>query len=237
MYGHRKVSDRQVTEVPVSFLAVVQNALGHAWRIMLEDVAEGRFSICNAHEDVITERLYMILGWMHVSEPEAVGGFAMFETPVREGNLRNHRGDRLDCQPDLTFRPVRGQISTKNSATTGIFVECKPVDSQHPIGSAYCAEGISRFVCGDYAWAVDRAIMLAYVRNVCELPDGLRYILRQKRNMTKYRVVQQPKPLSRTSKGDPIYCTVHNRSLSTSITLHHLWLSPEEPCEHSRCRT
>ena len=245
MSGYRKVSDQYICEIPISLMAVVQNALCQAWRILLTEVADGQFSICNAHEDVITERLYMILGSLHACESEVVKGFALFETPIREGNLRNQQGDRLDCQPDLTFRPLRGKISTKNSVTTGIFVECKPIDSQHPVGSVYCKEGISRFIKGDYAWAVDRAIMLAYVRNICELPDGLSYVLEKEPEKKNYKFVQKLVPLGKTSEGDAIYCTVHDRTLPISpstiktalVTLHHLWLCPDEPCETSKCRT
>lgn len=245
MSGRWKVPDQHISEISISLMAVVQNVLGHAWRVLLAEVADGKFSICNAHEDVITERLYMILGSLHASEPEAVKGFALFETPVREGNLRNQQGDRPDCQPDLTFRPLRGQISTKNSVTAGIFVECKPVDSQHPIGSAYCKEGISRFVKGDYAWAVDRALMLAYVRNICQLPEGLDYVLGMKSARVNYKLKKKLTPLGITGEGDEIYYTVHDRAPPASlpnnktalIFLHHLWLNLDRPCETSRCRT
>jgi len=245
MSRYGKASDHYISEIPVSLMAVVQNALGYAWRILLTEVADGQFTICNTHEDVITERLYMILDSIYCDKPELIDGFALFETPVREGNVRNHRGDRPDCQPDLTFRPLRGQIVAKSSVMSAIFVECKPIDSSHHVGSAYCQEGISRFVKGDYAWCVDRAIMLAYVRNICKLPDGLSYVLDQKKEIKNYQLVQKPISMGKTGSGDSIYSTVHNRSSlalssaikSTSVTLHHMWVSTVEPCETSKCRT
>lgn len=43
-----------------------------------------------------------------------------------------------------------------------IFIECKPVDNAHPVGTHYCGKGIIRFIQGDYAWAMQDGIMLAY---------------------------------------------------------------------------
>jgi hypothetical protein len=242
MSGGRKVSGQQITKISPSLLAVVQNVLSYAWRVLLNEVAGGSFSVCNAHEDVITERLYMILDQIYTDQPELIDGFVLFETPVREGNVRNYRGNRLDCQPDLTFRPIRGQVVSRSSVMSAIFVECKPIDSRHPVGSAYCKEGVSRFVKGDYGWSVDRAIMLAYVRNICELPEGLNYVMDQEEEANNYQLVQKPTPVGNTREGDIIYSTVHSRASlaagnASTIILHHLWLSPEEPCETSKCRT
>jgi hypothetical protein len=46
----------------------------------------------------------------------------------------------------------------------GLFVECKPVDHKHPILSCYCKKGLIRFVNGDYAWAMQNALMVGYVK-------------------------------------------------------------------------
>ena len=96
------------SDIPVFLMVIVQNALAHAWRRLLKEVAEGHFTICGKDEDTITERLYMILDDLYSNEPETIQGFSVFQTPVREGNLRNRAGNKLDCQPDLTFRPLRG---------------------------------------------------------------------------------------------------------------------------------
>lgn len=230
--------------IPVLLMTVVQNALAHAWRILLRRVADGHFAICGEEEDTITEWLYMILDDLYSNEPETIQGFSLFQTPVREGNLRNRIGNRRDCQPDLAFRPLRGQLNTRSSAMAAIFVECKPIDSAHPIGSIYCKTGISRFVREDYGWAVDRAIMLGYVRNTCPLPDGLAFILDSDAGRKAYEVKESLAALSRTEHGDDVYCTVHHRRHNTAlthapsppITLHHLWLRPEHPCEPSKCK-
>jgi hypothetical protein len=46
-----------------------------------------------------------------------------------------------------------------------LFVECKPVDAKHPVGSKYCDDGLIRFVRGDYAWAMQEGMMLAFARD------------------------------------------------------------------------
>ena len=43
-------------------------------------------------------------------------------------------------------------------------------------------------------------------------------------------------PLGRTYRGEAVYTSTHRRTNSNPITLHHLWLKPEEPCENTRCR-
>lgn len=235
------------SDIPLFLMVIVQNALAHAWRLLLEEVAEGHFAICGEEEDTITERLYMILDDLSSNEPETIEGFSVFQTPVREGNLRNRAGNKLDCQPDLTFRPLRGQLTARSRSMEAIFVECKPIDSTHPIGSTYCKEGISRFVREDYAWAVNRAIMLGYVRNICPLPGGLAYVLDSDAGRKEYRVKKELTSLGQTRHGDEVYCSIHHRgyksasphTLSTPslpIVLHHLWLKPEEPCETARCK-
>lgn len=229
-------------EIPYSMMCVVQNALALAWRRLLEQVDAGRFAICGIEEDTITEQLYMLLCQLHATEPEAVDGFDLIETPVREGNLRNCNGKRPDCQPDLTFRPVRGQIPTSNSALTGIFVECKPIDRKHPVPSCYCAEGLVRFVRGDYAWAIDRALMVGYVRNHCRLPDGLEACVRSDAREHHYHALDPLDAVTPSQMGDPVYLSRHERQFppdvmpAPPIILHHLWLHPTEPCEESRCR-
>lgn len=224
-------------------MAVVQNALSSAWRVLLEDVAKGNFSICTAKEDEITEELEIILGELHAAEPEQVPGFSTFSM-VRERKLRNHNRKKLDCQPDLAFYPLRGAIPTTNSVLAGIFVECKPIDSRHPVHGTYCKEGLIRFVRGDYAWAVDRALMVAYVRNRCLLPGGLEVCIEKDRMHQKCRFEDGLVDAGTTSHGDAVYRSVHGRDIPhlssydtpAPIIIHHLWLYPNDPCETSQCQ-
>ena len=63
------------------------------------------------------------------------------------------------------------------SSQDALFVECKLVGKAHPVGSFYCNKGISRFVDGDYGWAMQEGMMLGYVRHGYTLLGKLRPIL------------------------------------------------------------
>lgn len=240
----RPVPPSRPSAIAPALLAVVENALSEAWRALLVEVANGHFSICGAHEDTITEKLQIILGELHAADPEVVPGYSEFSIGSRDSKLRSHDGEHLDRQPDLTFYPLRGSIQTTNSLLAGIFVECKPIDSGHPILSTYCKEGLIRFIRGDYAWAVDHALMVGYVRNRCWLPDGLAPCIENYRKTMQYRFLGSPIALAPTTSGDAMYQSRHERTFTLSsplepgnpITLHHLWLYPDSICEVSRCR-
>jgi hypothetical protein len=221
-------------------MIVVENALSWAWRVLLSDVADGNFSLCSAEEDEITEQIQVILGELHAAEPAPVEGFSQLSLG-RDGKVRSCDGRRLDLQPDLTFYPLRGSISTTNTIFAGIFVECKPVDSKHPIGSAYCKEGLARFIRGDYAWAVDRALMVGYVRNRCWLPSGL-LACTTGAAAQEYGFSGGIEEVANTCFGEKVFRSVHWRSCARierplePIALDHLWLYPSSPCEATRCR-
>lgn len=240
----RPMPPTRPTSIAPSLLVVVENVLSVAWRVLLDEVKAGRFSICKAKEDEITEQLQMILGELHAADTEVVPGYALFNTPDRDSKLRSYDGKHLDRQPDLTFRPLRGFISATNTALAGIFVECKPIDSVHPVPSTYCKEGLIRFVRGDYAWAVDHALMVGYVRNICVLPDGLAPCIDDDLTRQEYRSQSSLIALTPTILGDVVYQSTHERDFllasaheaAGSIILHHLWLRLSVPCETSKCR-
>ena len=233
----------QAVQIPQFLMNAVQNVLSKAWHILQEDVRQGHFSVCNSTEDQITERLYMILGELDAAGDNAVQGLADLQSPVREGNIRNFNGQHLDKQPDLAFRPIRGLISMGNTVPTAIFIECKPIDGRHPVASTYCSEGLIRFVNGDYAWGVDRAMMVGYVRNVCALPGGLSTALDNPKLSSRMQLLDQLKELPRTASEDAVCQSTHIRTFiipgraspAGHIAVNHLWLHPSEPCEHTRC--
>ena len=171
--ARRPTAGEKVVAIPLSLMIVVQNIMSMAWRSLLQEVREGDFSICDSTEDQITGRLHMILGELDAAGDSVVSGWSQLQTPVREGNVTNYNGAHPDKQPDFAFRPIRNLISCVNTVPTAIFIECKPIDAKHPVPSTYCRAGLIRFVNGDYAWSVNRAMMVGYVRNVCTLPGGL----------------------------------------------------------------
>ncbi len=240
----RSAAGLQVATIPPSLMVVVQNFLSTAWRILLEEVAEGSFSICGSTEDQITERLYMILGELEAQDEGAVSGLSLLHLSGRDAAVRNYNGTKLDKQPDLTFRPIRGLISCRNTVPTAIFIECKPIDVGHPIPSMYCGAGLIRFVDGDYAWGVDRAMMVGYVRNICSLPGGLSTALVGTPVSSQMELIGKLKVLPNTALGDTVCESTHSRQFQLpgttkpvgEIIINHLWLKPAEPCEQTRCR-
>ena len=242
--ARRPTAGGKVAAIPLSLMIVVQNVMSMAWRVLLDEAKNGYFSICNATEDQITERLHMILGELDVAGDSIVSGWSQLQTPVREGNVTNYNGNHPDKQPDFAFRPIRNLISCVNTVPTAIFIECKPIDARHPIPSIYCCDGLIRFVNGDYAWGVDRAMMVGYVRNLCTLPGGLSTALADLALIRKMELSGKLENMQNTASGDSVCQSLHNRKFQFSgmtspvdqIVVNHLWLHPTEPCEQTRCR-
>lgn len=240
----RPAAGGRVAAIPLSLMIVVQNVMSTAWRILLKEVSEGDFSICNSTEDQITERLYMILGALDAASDSAVLGLSKLQSPVREGNVRSYDGAHLDKQPDLAFRPIRDLIPCENTVPLAIFIECKPIDAKHPVPSTYCRAGLIRFVNGDYAWGVDRAMMIGYVRNICTLPGGMSTALADPALSREMELAGTLEGLPNTASGDTVCQSTHDRKFRLPgmvspvghIVVNHLWLNPTEPCEQTRCR-
>ena len=242
--ARRPAAGRQVAAIPLSLMIVVQNIMSMAWRSLLQEVRKGDFSICDSTEDQITGRLHMVLGELDAVGDGVVSGWSQLQTPVREGNVTNYNDDHPDKQPDFAFRPIRNLISCVNTVPTAIFIECKPIDARHPVPSIYCRDGLVRFVNGDYAWGVDRAMMVGYVRNVCTLPGGLSTALADPTLSREMELIGRLENLSNTGFEDTVCQSMHHRQFRLhgvaspvgQIIVNHLWLNPTEPCEQTRCR-
>ena len=89
----------------------------------------------------------------------------------------NYNGGKISKKPDLVFRLRREYRTDWDQRQDAVFAECKPVDKKHRLNENYCAvgkdtSGIERFVIGDYAWAMEQAFLIAYVRDgLCIKPD------------------------------------------------------------------
>jgi hypothetical protein len=116
-----------------------------------------------------------------------------------------------------------------------LFIECKPADRVHPVGSKYCDDGLIRFVRGDYAWAMQEGMMLAYARNGRTIADHLAPAMRDPSRLISLATQQLPKACTAVAaactEAEAVHTTRHRRGfpwrdrkgLATDITIYHLW--------------
>ncbi len=150
--------------VPHAVMRVVGAAVTYAWNVIRSDptmhlAASGPGAPI---EDVYTDAICECLLQMLKAPNTVVDGFSgdTFETVSRSENLSNFNSQSLNKQPDLIIRLANGPLR-HTSRYVGIFVEAKVVSMKKPI-TEYTAHGLARFVRGDYAWAMQGALMIAY---------------------------------------------------------------------------
>ncbi len=146
-------------------ILLVCRVFENAWQL-LKQHPPTNFDIQTAHEDTITELLVGIIE-SRLRIPDEVAGFnsALFGKVIREHKITNYNKAHPDKMPDIFFDLRREQLSVL-SEQDGLFVECKPLDPDHPVYSCYCKAGLIRFVTGDYAWAMQQALMVGYAENL-----------------------------------------------------------------------
>jgi hypothetical protein len=135
-----------------------------AWQL-LEEMPPSGFILQSADEDTITQMLVEIIE-NRLRKSGEIEGFncALFGKVTRDQKIPNVDKKHPDKMPDIFFDLRRDQLAIL-SDQDGLFVECKPVDHNHPILSCYCKKGLVRFVNGDYAWAMQDALMVGYVKD------------------------------------------------------------------------
>ena len=100
----------------------------------------------------------------------------LFRKVWRAPEFTNVDGRHPAKKPDLVFELVRDEMLVL-STHDALFVECKLVGNTHPVGTKYCNKGISRFIEGDYGWAMQEGMMLAYARHGYTLAGNLAKVL------------------------------------------------------------
>jgi hypothetical protein len=110
------------------------------------------------------------------------------------------------------------------------------VDVSHPAGGKYCDDGLIRFVRGDYAWAMQEGMMLAYARNDRTIVNHLIPAMNEKPRIATLSTIQTPEQCSSSAAGacnlaEAIHVSRHRRMFSwrdgkgmaTEICIYHLW--------------
>ena len=145
-------------------ILLVRRVLCRAFAILREE----EFGLAEADEDDVTAALRAVIE-NNLRQTGSIPGFNRhsYESVVRQGQAANFDGTRLTKSPDLCFKLRHDDREPRMALSEfdALFVECKPVDATHSAGHDYCDDGLIRFVRGDYAWAMQEGMMLAYVRD------------------------------------------------------------------------
>ena len=212
-------------QIPQRIILLICRVIKNAWQI-LEEMPPSGFLMQSADEDTMTQVLAEIIE-NRLRKSGDIDGFncALFGKVIREPKITNMDKKHPDKMPDIFFDLKRDQLPIL-SDQDGLFVECKPIDLKHPILSCYCKKGLVRFVNGDYAWAMQDALMVGYVRGRYSFKK-LASVLDDDKNNAALKTVNH-------SAVDEyaIYRSSHNRDFqwpesrgqACPITVSHLWL-------------
>ena len=109
------------------------------------------------------------------------------------------------------------------------------MNTDHAAGSRYCDDGLIRFVIGDYAWAMQEGMMVAYARDRRTIADHLIPAMRESERMMALATEQLPQVLAAHKKegadAETIHVSIHRRNFqwpdekgqATNIAIYHLW--------------
>ena len=149
-------------QIPERTILLLCKVINKAWQL-LEENPPNNFVLQSADEDSITQVLVDIIEDRLRRSGEVDGfDYARFGRVVRAPKIANFDNTHPDKMPDIFFDLKRDQYAIR-SDQDGLFVECKPIDGHHSIISCYCKKGLTRFINGDYAWAMQDALMVGYV--------------------------------------------------------------------------
>ena len=216
-------------------ILLVRRVLLRAFEILRDN----RFSLATEKEDRITEQLFNVIE-NKLRPTGEIKGFnsRSFDRMARQAQMTNYSGEKLAKTPDLSFKLRHDEIEPRPviSAQDALFIECKPVDAAHAAGGKYCDDGLCRFVNGDYAWAMQEALMLAYARDRRTITDHLLPAMREPARMKRLQTERLPAPISAVEAGptrfaEIVHMSRHRRNFpwrdgkgqATPIGVFHLW--------------
>ena len=213
-------------------ILVIRRVLCRAFEILREK----EFRFAEANEDTVTAALRTVIE-NDLRQTGSVPGFnrGIYESVVRQAQVANFDGTRPAKSPDLCFKLRHDDCEPRMvlSEFDALFVECKPVDATHSAGHHYCDDGLVRFVRGDYAWAMQEGMMLAYVRNGRTIAGHLIPAMREADRMASLATVELPQACGtpEDAHAEPVHISRHRREFpwpakkgrATDITIYHLW--------------
>jgi len=153
--------------VPPAVLRVVAAAIRKAWQIIESDpdfhlVAPGPGA---PEEDIYSSALCHLMQQFLHEDPSPVPGFssAVIDAICRCESIENFDGSSLNKNPDLVIRLANGSLVATRK-WLGLFIEAKVVSLDRTM-DGYATEGVGRFVRGEYSWAMQDSLMLAYQKS------------------------------------------------------------------------
>lgn len=200
--------------VPVRVILTTHLALTKAFEVLRTDPPSG-FLLATAKEDEITRQLHWIME-NRLLRTNEVPGFdtRRVKNIIRAPEVTNYDGQHPAKKPDLVLFLLRRESLAVLPSHDGIFAECKPIDNDHPVGMHYCDSGIKRFINGDYAWAMQEGMLVAYVRGGRTINKDLAPVLAS----GKYHIqLGSPSPPSivvgscSSNDTEPLQATIHHR--------------------------
>lgn len=193
---------------PMGILVCIEKAVKEAAHYVFECHTNAR----DYSEVVINRLLHERLNDMLQENTFDYFTYDVFQDVVRDASvtsylLKDGTHKHLEKKPDLTFKLV-GSIRShvRNRTNDGLFVECKLVDTNNSKTVAgYCLSGIARYINGEYAWAMQNAMMIAYSKSVTPsvFPQVEKYLTKNNSlNLSE----------SEMSKNGKCYTSFHDRS-------------------------
>jgi hypothetical protein len=216
-------------------ILLIRRILLRAFELLREQGCD----LAAATEDQVTGALRTTIE-SRLRQTGEVSGFnkRTYEFVVRQGQWHNFDGREISKTPDLFFK-LRDYVSPRDGVLSefdGLFIEAKPMDSTHSAGSRYCDDGLIRFVRGDYAWAMQEAVMLAYTRDGRTISGHLIPAMGQADRMTSLATIHLPQACpsaaaSACPEAEAVHISHHRRNFqwpnekgpATDITVYHLW--------------
>ncbi|WP_050382226.1 hypothetical protein [Bradyrhizobium pachyrhizi] len=216
-----------------SVLLIAHNAICHAFSLLRATPPDG-FDLSSAQENAITQQLEWILE-NRLRKSGKVAGFdeRVFQKVRRGPEVTNYNGKHPSKKPDLVFDLAR-DAPLVLSSLDALFVECKPVDKKHTFETDYGKEGALRFINGDYSWAMQEAMMVAYVRDGNALSASLgRAFAKEPLHslLGKPTAMMQVANCAGSSVAEPLHFTTHERNFewpqdrgsASAIRIFHSW--------------
>lgn len=210
-------------------LEAIAEALLYIWQRLSETELE---TIAGAEEPLVNATIVNAINRQLADEDPYLRRFAALAHRAERGvETLNYKSDRLELRPDISvLLNARG-----DSFLHPLTIECKIIAalSERTVAK-YCSQGLLRFVEGDYAWARQEALMLAYVRDGSTIADDLTPFLKQSSSRQPDGLGTQHLPRAAGIGADQAEST-HQRSFRYPgrtapkddpgpIMVRHIWL-------------